>query len=86
MAQALSLITNPSRREAAPATCHVRYLSSINKGRKVVSPDGMMPKEGPTFVYSLFNKLKSATDVVRLDLGKTYTNDFVRVANAHFKT
>lgn len=62
------------------------YLSAINKGQESVSPDGMMPKEGPTFVYSLFNKLKSATDVVRLDLGKTYTNDFVRVANTHFKT
>jgi NitT/TauT family transport system substrate-binding protein len=62
------------------------YLTAINKGREAVSPDGMMPKEGPTFAYGLFNKLKSATDVVRIDLGKTYTNDFVRIANAHLKT
>ena len=86
MAQALSLTTNPSRREAAPATCHVRYLSSINKGRKVVSPDGMMPKEGPTIVYGLFSRMKSATVVIGIDLGKTYINDLARIVNAPFKS
>lgn len=62
------------------------YLTAINKGREAVSPNGVMPKEGPVIAYGLFNKLKSATDVIRIDLGKTYTNDFALLANAHFKS
>ena len=62
------------------------YMSAINKGREAVSPDGMMQKEGPIIAFGLFSKLKSATDAVCMDLGKTYINDFARIANAHFKS
>jgi NitT/TauT family transport system substrate-binding protein len=62
------------------------YLTAISKGRDAVSPDGMMPKLGPTFAYNLFKALDSAVGADRIDLEKTYTNQFVAVANAHFKT
>lgn len=62
------------------------YLTAINKGREAVSPNGVMPKEGPAFAYGLFNQLKPVTDVVRIDLVKTYTNDFALRANLGFKT
>jgi NitT/TauT family transport system substrate-binding protein len=61
------------------------YLSAIGKGREVVSPDGLMPKEGPLSAYRVFSDLYSGLGVERVDLAKTYTNEFALVAKAHFK-
>ena len=61
------------------------YLAAINKGREAVSSDGMMPKGGPAISYGLFKGLKSVAGADRVDLVKTYTNDFVAAANMHFK-
>lgn len=63
----------------------VLYLTAISKGRDAVSPDGLMPKSGPTFAHNIFKSLNSAVSADRFDLEKTYTNEFAIVANAHFK-
>lgn len=61
------------------------YLSAISKGRDAVSPDGLMPKSGPKFAYRIFAGLESVADPARIDLERTYTNEFATLANAHFK-
>lgn len=59
------------------------YLTAIEKSRDVVSPYGLMPKEGPASAYRVFSELNSGFGVDRLDLEKTYTNEFALAARAH---
>jgi NitT/TauT family transport system substrate-binding protein len=61
------------------------YLTAISKGRDAVSPDGLMPKAGPKLAHSVFTGLESAAAPTRIDLERTYTNEFATLANAHFK-
>ncbi len=61
------------------------YLTAIGKGRDVVSPDGLMPRKGPTSAYRVFSEFNSGFGVDRRDLEKTYTNEFALAAKAHLK-
>ncbi|WP_210546148.1 ABC transporter substrate-binding protein [Rhodoferax sp. PAMC 29310] len=61
------------------------YLTAIGKGREAVSPDGVMPKSGPMSAFRVFSEVEPGFGVERIDLSKTYTNEFAAVAKAHFK-
>ncbi|MFX5510252.1 hypothetical protein ABTD49_20500, partial [Acinetobacter baumannii] len=50
--------------------------------RAMFSPDGLMPEAGPQQVLSLATRVNRPQRERRLDLSRTFTNDFVRQANA----
>jgi len=60
------------------------YIDAFLKAQKALSPDGMIPEQGPATalraLQSVDDKLKSA----KIDLKAVYTNDFVRKANAKY--
>ncbi len=60
------------------------YIDAFLKCRGALSPDGMIPEQGPATALralaSIDDSLKSAT----LDLSAVYTNEFVKRANAKY--
>lgn len=63
----------------------VLYLTAINKGRDAVSSDGLMPKFAPVSALALFKGLDTIAVTEPFNLEKTFTNDFAKAANSHFK-
>ncbi len=65
------------------------YLASFNKMRESISPDGMMPDDGPSTALRALGQYDPTFDpaarVTRINLGKTYTNDFARLAKQRFR-
>ena len=61
------------------------YLASFNKIRESISPDGMMPDEGPSTALKALGHYDVAMRLARVNLGKTYTNEFSRRAKLRFR-
>jgi len=61
------------------------YLAAFNKAREAISPDGLLPEEGPRTAWKALGSFDPLVKAARIDLGKTYTNDFARRAKERFR-
>ncbi len=61
------------------------YLAAFNKGREAISPDGMIPDEGPRTALKALAGFDSSIKADRIDLSRTYTNAFAKAAKERFK-
>lgn len=61
------------------------YLASFNKIRESISPDGMMPDDGPSIALAAFGQFDATLRLARLNTSKTYTNEFARRAKQRFR-
>lgn len=61
------------------------YLASFNKVREAISLDGLMPEEGPRTVLRALASFDPGIKHDKIDLSKTFTNEFARRAKERFK-
>lgn len=61
------------------------YLAAFNKVREAISPDGMMAEEGPRTAARVLASFDASIKVEKIDLSKTFTNEFARKAKDRFK-
>jgi NitT/TauT family transport system substrate-binding protein len=61
------------------------YLASFNKIREAIGLDGMMPEEGPKTALRALASFEPEVHPQKIDLAKTYTNEFARRAKEKFK-
>lgn len=61
------------------------YLASFDKVRESLSPDGMVPAEGPKTALNAVAAFDAQVKADRIDLDKIYTNEFARRAKDRFK-
>ena len=61
------------------------YLASFNKIRESISPDGMMPDEGPSTAWTALGHYDTALRLAKVNVSKTYTNEFARRAKLRFR-
>jgi len=61
------------------------YLAAFNKVREAISPDGMFPDEGSKTALRALASFEPGLKADRIDLARTYTNEFARKAKLHFK-
>jgi len=61
------------------------YLASFNKVREAISLDGMMPEEGARTALKAVASFETGIRPEKIDLGRTYTNEFARRAKERFK-
>jgi len=61
------------------------YLASFNKVREAISLDGMIPEEGARTALKALVSFDPAIKADKIDLAKTYTNEFARKAKERFK-
>lgn len=60
------------------------YLASFAKVRDAFSPDGIIPDAGPKTALRVLASFNKEIDPAKVDLSKTYTNDFARRADARY--
>jgi NitT/TauT family transport system substrate-binding protein len=56
------------------------YVSSVKATLPMFTADGVMPKDGPQTVLDVLGKYNPAVKGKKVDLSKTYTNQFVEAA------
>ena len=61
------------------------YLASFNKVREAIALDGIMSEEGPRTALKALTSFDPNIKADRIELAKTYTNDFARRAKDKFK-
>lgn len=61
------------------------YLASFNKVRESISLDGLIPEDGARTALKALASFDPAIKPERIDLAKTYTNEFARRAKERFK-
>jgi NitT/TauT family transport system substrate-binding protein len=61
------------------------YLASFNKVREAISLDGIMPDEGARTALRALASFEPSVRPEKIDLSKTYTNEFARRAKERFK-
>jgi NitT/TauT family transport system substrate-binding protein len=61
------------------------YLAAFNKVREAISPDGMIPDEGPRTAARALASFDATIKVGKIELAKTYTNEFAKKAKERFK-
>ncbi|MDO8249384.1 MAG: ABC transporter substrate-binding protein [Rhodoferax sp.] len=61
------------------------YLAAFNKVREAISPDGMIPDEGPRTAAKVLASFDPTIKVDKIEISKTYTNEFARKAKERFK-
>ena len=61
------------------------YLASFNKVRESISLDGIMPEEGPRTALKALASFDASVKPDRIDLSKTFTNEFAKRAKERFK-
>lgn len=61
------------------------YLASFNKVREAISPDGIVPDEGPRTALRALSSFDPSIKADRIDLRKIYTNSFALKAKDRFK-
>jgi NitT/TauT family transport system substrate-binding protein len=61
------------------------YLASFNKVRDAIALDGMIPDEGAKTALKALASFDPSIKADKIDLGKTYTNEFARRAKDKFK-
>ncbi|WP_053845272.1 ABC transporter substrate-binding protein [Paracidovorax avenae] len=60
------------------------YMAAFHKVRDTFSPDGMMPDDGPATALRALARLRPEWAASKVDLGRTYTNEYARKAKAKF--
>jgi NitT/TauT family transport system substrate-binding protein len=61
------------------------YLASFNKVREAIALDGILPEEGARTALKALASFEPSVKADKIDLGKTYTNEFARRAKERFK-
>jgi NitT/TauT family transport system substrate-binding protein len=61
------------------------YLASFNKVREAIALDGVMPEDGSKTALKALASFEPSVKPEKIDLAKTYTNDFARRAKEKFK-
>ncbi len=61
------------------------YLASFNKIREAIALDGMLPDDGAKTALKALASFEPSVKADKIDLGRTYTNDFARRAKERFK-
>jgi sulfonate transport system substrate-binding protein len=59
------------------------YLAALGASMNMFNPTGMMPPDGPPTVLKVLATFNKELDPNKIDLKKTYTDEFVRAAQAH---
>ncbi len=58
------------------------YIDAFLASKGALSPDGMLPEAGPATALRALQSIDPALKDAKIDLAATYTNDFVKKANA----
>ena len=61
------------------------YLASFNKVREAIALDGLLPEEGARTALKALASFEPSVKPDKIELGKTYTNEFARRAKDKFK-
>lgn len=61
------------------------YLAAFNKVRETLSVDGLFPEEGARTALRTLTSFESTFKAEKIDLGKTFTNQFAQRAKARYK-
>jgi NitT/TauT family transport system substrate-binding protein len=61
------------------------YLASFNKVREAISLDGVLPEEGARTALRALASFEPSVKPDKIDLARTYTNEFARRAKERFK-
>jgi NitT/TauT family transport system substrate-binding protein len=61
------------------------YLASFNKVREAIALDGLLPEEGAKTALKALASFEPSVRPDKIDLSRTYTNDFARRAKEKFK-
>jgi NitT/TauT family transport system substrate-binding protein len=61
------------------------YLASFNKVREAIALDGLLPEEGARTALRALASFEPSIKPEKIELGKTYTNEFARRAKDKFK-
>jgi NitT/TauT family transport system substrate-binding protein len=61
------------------------YLASFNKVRESIALDGLFPEEGGKTVLRALSSFDASLKADKVDLSKTFTNRFARIAKDRFK-
>ncbi|VWX63604.1 NitT/TauT family transport system substrate-binding protein [Burkholderiales bacterium 8X] len=61
------------------------YLASFDKVRESIAVDGMLPADGPKTALAAIASFDTSVKSDKIDLGKTFTNDFARRAKDKYK-
>lgn len=62
-----------------------RYMAAFYKVRETLSPDGLMPDDGPVTAIRAVTRLQPESASTRVALDKTFSNDWVRRAKLKFQ-
>jgi NitT/TauT family transport system substrate-binding protein len=61
------------------------YLASFNKVREAIAVDGMIPDEGAKNALRVIGRLDASIKLDKIDLARTFTNEFARKAKDKFR-
>ena len=61
------------------------YIDAFLASRNALSPDGLIPEAGPATALRALQSIDESLKDVKFDLPATYTNEFVKKANAKQK-
>jgi NitT/TauT family transport system substrate-binding protein len=61
------------------------YLASFNKVREAIALDGVLPDEGPRTAVKALASFEPSVKPEKIDLARTYTNEFARRAKDKYK-
>lgn len=61
------------------------YLAAFSRARESWALDGLMPDNGPQTAVRMLAQFEDAQQLQRVDLARTFTNEFARVAKARFR-
>jgi len=61
------------------------YLASFNKAREAISLDGVLPEEGARTALKALASFEPSVKPDKIELSRTYTNEFARRAKERFK-
>jgi len=61
------------------------YLASFDKVREAIALDGLIPEDGARVALKALGSFEPTLNADKIDLAKTFTNEFSRKAKAKFK-
>lgn len=61
------------------------YLAAFSRARESWAPDGLMPAAGPQTTVRMLAHFDDAQQLRRVDLARTFTNEFASVSKARFR-
>jgi NitT/TauT family transport system substrate-binding protein len=61
------------------------YLAAWQGVKEAISPDGMMPSDGPATALKMLSEFEKDVADKKIDLSRTYTNSFTIKANQKYK-